>query len=193
MLEISISSYVSPIQANENSAFRELKWIEEDSHAINLEPSSVIFINGVGSLPGNSKNRKEVFELYKQYNHTFMTIQSPNSSVSTSCVIEEGAQISSAASIQVNTVIGHNVIINSGALIDHDCKIGSHTHISPGVTICGNVSIGSESHIGAGATIIQDIDIGKNCVIGAGATVTKSMKDNQILFGYRSDVKHSKK
>jgi sugar O-acyltransferase (sialic acid O-acetyltransferase NeuD family) len=187
MLDISVSSYVSPEEATNHSNFSKLNWIKDDSYALNLDPSSVVFINGIGSLPGNSNNRKEVFELYKQHNHTFLSIESPHSSTSSSCVMGEGVQISSAASIQVNTIIGENVIVNSGALIDHDCSIGSHTHVSPGATICGNVSIGSGTHIGAGATIIQDIDIGNNCVIGAGATVTKSVKDNHILYGFRND------
>tara|TARA_Y100000748_G_scaffold302422_1_gene304625 strand:+ start:14112 stop:15641 length:1530 start_codon:yes stop_codon:yes gene_type:complete len=187
MLDISVSSYVSPEEAANHSNFSKLNWIKDDSYALNLDPSSVVFINGIGSLPGNSNNRKEVFELYKKYNHSFLSIESPHSSISSSCIMGEGVQISSAASIQVNTIIGENVIVNSGALIDHDCSIGSHTHISPGVTICGNVTIGSGTHIGAGATIIQDIDIGNNCIIGAGATVTKSVKHNHILYGYRND------
>ncbi len=164
----------------------QLRFIS-DAELQSYNPSEVTLYNGVGSMPGTNLRQK----LYRQYSDLgfkFSALISKQAFVSPNVNLSAGAQVLTGAIVNVGAEIGENSIINSGAIIEHDTQINSHSHIAPGALICGDSIIGKNCHIGAGAKIIQNISIGNNCLVASGAIVTKNLENNQISYGYRSQV-----
>ena len=132
-------------------------------------------VNGIGSLPGKSEVRRQVFERWRALGFRFAKVIHPAAIVASDVVLNEGAQIMAGAVMQPGVSVGADSIVNTRAAVDHDCRIGAHCHLAPGVTLSGGVSVGDGCHIGTGATVIQDITLGEASVIAAGATVFRNV------------------
>ena len=168
------------VNSNYRSTFlNHLKYLGNDNFVNDLQDSSFLFINGIGS-----DKRKSLFEKYKSLKCNFQNVIHPSAIISVSTSIGEGVQILSGSTIQSGVILGDDVIINTGSKLDHDCEIGKHVNIAPGVTLCGNVKVDEGTHLGASTTVIQNINIGKNCKIGAGVLILK-MYQILLIFPLR--------
>lgn len=142
-----------------------------DEYLFSRSPDSVYLLLGIGKIPGRLI-RSEVFLKFKKAGFVFPPLIHPAAWVSTSAVIEDGAQIMAGVVVQAGARIGQNTIINTKASVDHDSIIGEHCHVAPGSTLCGDVTVGEHTFIGAGATIIQGVTIGASQFIKAGTLIT---------------------
>jgi UDP-perosamine 4-acetyltransferase len=147
-------------------------------------PSSVMLVNGVGSVNGESLTlRRRLFERFSAAGYRFAEAVHPSAVVSRHAQLGEGVQIMAGAILQTSAVIGRNSLVNTGASVDHDCVIGEHVHIGPGVTLSGAVWVGDQVHVGVGAVVRQGVRIGARAVIGAGAIVMSDIAEAAILHG----------
>lgn len=165
---------VTSIDLKQDDEFIGLKVIGTDDDLTNYNQGEILLVNGIGSLPGNTK-RKELSALMKEKGYRFSSVIHRQSVVSSSAYIHDGAQLMAGSIIQAGSEIGSDTIINTGAIIDHDCLIGRDCHIGPGSALSGGVTVGDGTHIGTGSNIIQNIKIGKNVIIAAGSSVFRNI------------------
>ena len=188
-LNYEIIAYVAPSQNLNEPIFSPLTWLEQDEHVLSYDPTKVILVNGIGSIPGSSLLRRDLYQNFKVAGFDFLTVVSNSATVSRYAELAEGVQILPGAIVNCGARIGTNSIINSGAIVEHHCHIGQHNHLAPRATLSGGVVTQHQVHIGTGANIIQSLNIGENAVIGAGATVTKDIANNEIIYPAQSFIK----
>ena len=177
--EIKIIGYVSPFPAMNKKLFSDLHWFQNDDDILQFDKSTIKLVNGIGSLPGNTR-RADVYRQYKKLGYNFSTLVSKDSIVSAYAYLDEGVQVMRGAIIQTGTSIGYNSIVNTGSIVDHDCSIGSNNHIAPGVSISGQVTSKESVHFGTGASVIHSLYIYENVVIGAGSSVVRNIESNMV-------------
>ncbi len=180
-LDIDILGIVSKEKPSENGIFSGIPWYKNDEDVLNFEKSTVLLVNGIGSMPGNDI-RYKVHSKFKQLGYGFYSVISPKAIVSRFITLAEGIQIMPGCIVNTNVSVGEATILNSGAIIEHDCNIGKHNHIAPGAVLSGSVITEDYVHIGTGARVIQGIRIGERTLVGAGATVTRNLDSNKTLY-----------
>ena len=180
----NILGYVSPFPAANIKLFSDLHWFQNDADIDQFDKLTIQLVNGIGSLPGNTR-RADLYRQYKKLGYSFATLISSESSVSIYTCLEEGVQVMRGAIIQTGTSVGYNSIVNTGSIIDHDCSIGNNNHIAPGATISGQVTSKENVHFGTGSSVIQLININENSVVGAGTTIIKDVEKNTICYPAR--------
>ena len=107
----------------------------------------------------------------------------PQTWISPSAKIGDGAMVGALAAIQVDAHVAAHTIINTGAIVEHDVEIGAFAHIAPGAKIGGGASIGEGTLVGIGACILPNVRIGRWCRIGAGAVVLTDVPDDSTVTG----------
>ncbi len=147
-----------------------IPFLGDDEALYSHAPSSVVLINGIGSI-ARPDLRRDIFLRFKQKGYYFGTVVHPAAILPSDLVLGEGVQVMAGAILQPGSRVGCNAIINTGAVVDHDCQVGAHVHIAPGAVLSGDVTVGEGVHVGTGACVIQGIAIGTGAVVGAGATV----------------------
>lgn len=150
----------------------------EDLSARGLEH----FFIGLGG-GANTRPRRRLYESARAVRMRPVSAIHPNSIVSPSAQIGEGATIMPSAIINACAHLGENVIINSGAIIEHDCTVGDHAHVATGARLAGQVSVGAGAHIGIGASVRQSINIGAGAIVGAGAVVVRDVPKGVVVAG----------
>lgn len=115
-----------------------------------------------------SSFRKDLFVKLKSQGHTFPTLLSDTSTLSSDVFIGEGSVIMRSALLNFNVHIGDNCIINNGAIIEHDVSIGSHTHIGPGVIISADVEVGSDCYLANGAVVGKGVKLPHGTILQPG-------------------------
>ena len=180
-LDIDILGIVSKEKPSENGIFSGIPWYKNDEDVLNFEKSTVLLVNGIGSMPGN-EIRYKVHSKFKQLGYGFYSVISPKAIVSSYITLAEGIQIMPGCIVNTNVSVGEATILNSGAIIEHDCTIGKHNHIAPGAVLSGSVITEDFVHIGTGAQVIQGMCIGERTLVGAGATVTRNLDSNKTLY-----------
>ncbi len=176
---------------NEEKLVDGVKVLGGEEIVYDYDPTSILLVNGVGSVETTGPRRK-VFLKFKKKGYTFLSVIHQTATIAKSAHISEGVQIMAGVVVQPGCVIGENSIINTKAAIDHDCHIGAHSHIAPGATLSGEIHIEENVHIGTGANIIQGIKIGKNSLIGAGTLVLQDVPDNKVVLGVPGKVRDKK-
>ena len=154
--------------------FMGLSIIGNDDQISKYSQEEIHLVNGVGSLPGNTR-RRDISKFMSDQGYIFASVIHSKSIVSSSALLAEGVQIMSGSVVQANVKIGSHCIINTGAIIDHDCVIGNNCHIGPGAVLSGGVALGNETHVGTGTSIIQNLKIGTNVVIASGSAVFRDV------------------
>ena len=185
-----LAGFVAP-DSDSSQLAHDVEWIGNDEAALDLNPSEVILINGIGSA-GSTKLRASVFANYKKAGFNFLQVTSTDSIVTDSAVLVEGVQVLPGAIIHTEVFVDDNSIINTGAIVEHHTKVGASVHVATGAVLCGGVTIGDETHVGAGATVIQGVTIGAKCIIGAGAVVIADVPDGHTAIGVPARVRPNK-
>ena len=187
----NIDAIYSPEQDISRLSLSDIKNCSDENALLEEDPSNIVLVNGIGSLPGNAL-RKVIFNKFSEQGFIFKKVISKHAIVSPYAILGEGVQVLAGAIIQAGAKVGDNSIINTGAIIEHDCIIGDHNHIAPGATLSGQVITGDNVHIGTGGVVIQSINIGSDTIIAAGAIVTQSIESQKIVFGARANIQDKK-
>lgn len=180
-LDIDILAIISKEKPNESGIFKAIPWYQNDDAVLNFDKSTVLLVNGIGSMPGNDI-RYSIHSKFKQLGYGFFSVISPKAIVSSFISVEDGVQIMPGCIVNANVSVGEGTILNSGAIIEHDCKIGKYNHIAPGAVLSGSVITDDFVHIATGAKVTQGIHIGERSLVGAGATATKNLESNKTLY-----------
>ena len=177
-----IIAVVSPEIIMDSSPLAGISRLTSDEALLTTySPEQVELVNGMGAIPGNDLHFR-LFNYFSEHGYRFVSVISPNATVSKYAQLADGVQIMTGAIVQTNASIGTNCIINSGAIIEHDCCIGAHNHIAPSATLSGGVITESQVHVGTGACVIQGIKIGNKSVIGAGCSVVRDVPAMQVII-----------
>jgi sugar O-acyltransferase (sialic acid O-acetyltransferase NeuD family) len=120
---------------------------------------------------------------YAAYQFAFASLISPQSRISNTATVGEGAFIQWNAHLSSGTKIGRFVRVNVSANLMHDVQVGDFSTIAPNACVLGGVSIGSNCYIGANSTILPGITIGDGAIVGAGAVVTRNVDPRTIVAG----------
>lgn len=179
--DANILAVIAPEPIGESAVLAGLKQYFSDEDVFTFNPTEILLVNGIGSLPNNTL-RHTIYEKHTAAGYTFASVISNDATVSEYCTLSQGVQIMPGAIVNVDVAIGENTIINSGAILEHDCDIGRHNHIAPGAALSGSVKTGNYVHIGTGARVIQSLSIGNHCLIAAGATLTKNIATGNKLY-----------
>ena len=181
----TINGVLDPRNAKGSVVLADVRVIGDDTQLDSYDPKAILVVNGLGSLPGQTK-RHELYQQLAERNYRFANVIHPTAIISNFAKLAEGVQVMAGSVIQAGTEIGSNTIINTRASIDHDCVIGKNVHIAPGAVLSGDVVVEDGVHIGTGASVIQGIRIGAGAVIGAGATVSKDVAAGETVYPFRA-------
>tara|TARA_B100000787_G_scaffold30907_1_gene20754 strand:- start:7102 stop:7671 length:570 start_codon:yes stop_codon:yes gene_type:complete len=152
-------------KTSENKA--KFSTISESNFISNYKLNKKNILICVGQLK-SGKQRKKIYEFYKNKGCSFPIIKSKSSYISNSSTVNEGTIIMHKAFINGNSNIGKNCIINTGAIIEHDVVIEDNVHIAPGAIILGGCIIKENSFIGSGTVLKQNTLLKKNSILSSG-------------------------
>jgi len=133
---------------------------------------------------GNNGHRQRFYEQYSG-EMQFVSIISPEASISGSATIGKGTFIGALAYVGPDARIGDACIVNTHSIVGHDAKVSDFTHIGPRVCLSGHVELGRSVFVGAGANFNNGSHDQPLCVpdgvhIGMGCQVTESIKHEGI-------------
>lgn len=140
--------------------------ILESNFISNYKLDKTNLLISIGQLK-SGKQRKKIYEFYKNKGCNFPVIQSKSSYISNKSKINEGTIIMHRAFVNSNSIIGKNCIINTGVIIEHDVVIGNNVHIAPGAIILGGCHIKENSFIGSGVVLKQNTLLKKDSIISS--------------------------
>jgi sugar O-acyltransferase, sialic acid O-acetyltransferase neuD family len=130
---------------------------------------------------GNGKIREKIAK--KIGDRKFAILVHPNTKISSTNLIEEGAIICSGTILTVNIHIKKHCIINLDCTIGHGVILGEYITVLPSTNISGDVKIEKYTTLGTGTKVIQGITVGKNAMIGAGTVVIRDIENNCTVVG----------
>lgn len=133
---------------------------------------------------GNNEHRRRFYEQYSEVLR-FVSIISPEASISISSTIGLGTFIGAFAYIGPDAAIGNACIVNTHSIVGHDAKISDFTHVGPRVCLSGHVELGKSVFIGAGASFNngcydQPLIVPDKVHIGMGCIITESIHHSGI-------------
>ncbi|MBN2636922.1 MAG: UDP-3-O-(3-hydroxymyristoyl)glucosamine N-acyltransferase [Prolixibacteraceae bacterium] len=102
-------------------------------------------------------------------------------------IIEDDVEIGANTTIDCGTM--GSTIIRKGAKIDnliqiaHNCEIGENTVMAALSGLAGSTKIGSGCKIAGQVGFAGHLTVGNNVTIAAQSGITKSIKDNETVFG----------
>ena len=164
------------------STLQGVAWLGTDAALAELDTSSVLLVNGIGSVR-SPRLRREIYLAATTAGFRFASVIDDRAIVRSSAQLAAGVQILAGAVVNSDSSVGANSIVNSLALVEHGCVIGAHVHIASAAALAGDVVVGDETHIGLGARVVQGISVGSQCTIGAGAVVTRDVENGSIAVG----------
>lgn len=155
--------------------------IEESYPADKYEMHIAIAYNKMNSIRIDAYNRAKN-KGYKLANYIDSRIRVwPNNKFGDNIFIFEDN------TIQPYVEFGSNIILWSGNHIGHHSKIGNHCFLTSHVVVSGFVEIGEACFLGVNSTIRDSIKIGNRSVIGAGALILKSVGDEEVYIGAKTE------
>jgi len=105
-------------------------------------------------------------------------------------IIEDNVEIGSATTVDRatlgSTIIRKGVKLDNLIQVAHNVEIGKNTVIAAQSGVAGSTKIGENCMIGGQVAIIGHIKVGNNVRVQATSGVAKSVKDNEVVQGYRA-------
>lgn len=132
----------------------------------------------------NCRAKKWIAEMLKSNPQMhYPVIMDPNSVVSGSAILREGAVVCAGTVVMPFAEIGSCCHINWNSTIGHDTVVGDYSTVYPGCNISGKVVLGACCEIGTGSKIIQGVQLPASVILGAGAVVVKNIKSEGTYVG----------
>ena len=119
----------------------------------------------------------------------FATFIHPSVMVAKSAKIGVGNVILANAVVNCNAIIGNFNTVNSGTLLGHDITIGNNNYFAGQVCVGSGLSIGNMNFIGLNTSILNGITIGDGNIVGMSSNITKSVGDDNVLYGNPAIIK----
>lgn len=119
----------------------------------------------------------------------FATFIHPSVMVAKSAKIGVGNVILANAVVNCNAIIGNFNTVNSGTLLGHDITIGNNNYFAGQVCVGSGLSIGNMNFIGLNSSIRNGITIGDGNIVGMSSNITKSVGDDNVLYGNPAIIK----
>ena len=119
----------------------------------------------------------------------FATFIHPSVMVAKSAKIGVGNVILANAVVNCNAIIGNFNTVNSGTLLGHDITIGNNNYFAGQVCVGSGLSIGNMNFIGLNTSIRNGITIGDGNIVGMSSNITKSVGDDNVLYGNPAIIK----
>ena len=91
--------------------------------------------------------------------------------------------------VNCNAIIGNFNTVNSGTLLGHDISIGNNNYFAGQVCVGSGLTIGNMNFFGLNTSIRNGITIGDCNIVGMSSNITKSVGDNNILYGNPAIIK----
>lgn len=91
--------------------------------------------------------------------------------------------------INCNARVGNFNTINSGTLLGHDIVIGNNNYFAAQVCVGSSLKIGNKNFFGMNTSIRNEVTIGDTNIVGMSSVVTKSVGDNNVLYGNPAVIK----
>lgn len=113
----------------------------------------------------------------------------PSVMVARSAKIGIGNVILANAVVNCNAIIGNFNTVNSGTLLGHDITIGNNNYFAGQVCVGSGLTIGNMNFIGLNTSIRNGITIGDGNIVGMSSNITKSVGDNNVLYGNPAIIK----
>lgn len=113
----------------------------------------------------------------------------PSAMIARSAHIGNGNVFLANVVVNCNVVIGNFNTVNSGTLLGHDIRIGNNNYFAGQVCVGSGLTIKNENFFGLNTSIRNGVTIGSNNIIGMSSNVTKSVSDNNILYGNPAVIK----
>lgn len=113
----------------------------------------------------------------------------PSVMVAKSAQIGIGNVILANAVVNCNAIIGNFNTVNSGTLLGHDITIGNNNYFAGQVCVGSGLTIGNMNFIGLNTSIRNGITIGDGNIVGMSSNITKSVGDDNVLYGNPAVIK----
>ena len=113
----------------------------------------------------------------------------PSVMVAKSVKIGIGNVILANAVVNCNAIIGNFNTVNSGTLLGHDITIGNNNYFAGQVCVGSGLTIGNMNFIGLNTSIRNGITIGDGNIVGMSSNITKSVGDDNVLYGNPAVIK----
>jgi UDP-3-O-[3-hydroxymyristoyl] glucosamine N-acyltransferase len=137
----------------------------------NINSGAIIGADGFGFLPDENGKQQKIPQIGN-------------------VIIEDNVEIGSATTIDRatlgSTIIRKGVKLDNLIQIAHNVEIGKNTVIAAQSGVAGSTKVGENCLIGGQVAVIGHIKIGNNVRVQATSGVAKSLKDNDVVQGYRA-------
>jgi sugar O-acyltransferase (sialic acid O-acetyltransferase NeuD family) len=128
-------------------------------------------------------NKAPLVKLLVQHKLNFKNLIHPFSSISKTCVLEEGNFFGPGVVVSSYVKIGNFNYFNRSGSIGHDCRISNYNHFAPGVTVSGRCTVGDRNFLGVGSILIDGLEIGDDIYLGGGAVAVKDILEPGTYIG----------
>ena len=137
----------------------------------NINSGAIIGADGFGFLPDENGEQQKIPQIGN-------------------VIIEDNVEIGSATTVDRatlgSTIIRKGVKLDNLIQIAHNVEIGKNTVIAAQSGVAGSTKVGENCLIGGQVAVIGHIKIGNNVRVQATSGVAKSLKDNDVVQGYRA-------
>lgn len=164
-----------------NFQFYNIRVIYKNIKTFPFEFDRNLFDGVIISIASDMYLRKNIYNLYKKENISFINVIDKNAVIKRNVKIGDGNVIGANTYIGTSTIIGNNNWIAASVNIDHHNKIGNHNLFGPNFTSPGVVSIGDSNIFGANSSLSNYIKIGNNNIIMNNIAIFRDIRNNQNL------------
>lgn len=135
-----------------------------------------------------SEARRRIAERCAEQRIAPFEVRAPNSWITVSNQIGEGAVFCPFTTVTAGARIGKFFHANIYSYVAHDCVVGDYVTFAPAVRCNGGTIIHDGAYIGTGAVIREARDgvpivIGEGAVVGMGAVVTRDVAPHATVVG----------
>ena len=165
----------------ENFEFYGKKIIYDDIRKFPTEYDKNKYDAVIISFGGNLSIKKEIYNLYKEHNISFINAIDKTAKIGRNVKLGEGNVIGANTYIGTSTEIKNNNWVAASVNIDHHNNIGNHNLFGPNFTSPGKVKIGNLNMFGANSSLNNNVIIGDNNKIMNNVSIYRQIKDNNII------------
>ena len=139
--------------------------------------------------PDLMRERTAILESLNIPVEKFATFIHPSVMVAKSAKLGVGNVILANAVVNCNAIVGNFNTVNSGTLLGHDIIIGNNNYFAGQVCVGSGLTIGNMNFIGLNSSIRNGIIMGDGNIVGMSSNITKSVGDDNVLYGNPAVIK----